>query len=110
MLNHSTIDFNKISQVLTDTLEVVKAEHDLSNTALQQLEYAQDELQRAMSFSLSFQHKQRGLLFQILGPDTRQVFTFSIDTILYYDKMSDVLLFTTNTEGYYAKWITIFIV
>ena len=57
MLNHSTIDFNKISQVLTDTLEVVKAEHDLSNTALQQLEYAQDELQRAMSFSLSFQHK-----------------------------------------------------
>lgn len=54
---HSTIDFNRISQVLTETLEVVKAEQDSSSAALKQLENAQNELQQALSFSLSFIHK-----------------------------------------------------
>lgn len=55
-MNSSTIDFNMISQVLSNTLEVVKAE-DMTSAALEQLQNAQSELQQAMTFSLSSIHK-----------------------------------------------------
>ncbi|MBU8879045.1 hypothetical protein BGM26_08605 [Bacillus sp. FJAT-29790] len=56
-MNHSIIDFNKISRALTDTIEAVKDDNNFSNTALEQLENAQNELQQALSFSLSSKHK-----------------------------------------------------
>jgi len=56
LLNRSTIDFVKISSVLTDAIEAVKDEQN-SAIAVSQLENAQNELQKAMSFSLSFIHK-----------------------------------------------------
>ncbi|MFO1444663.1 hypothetical protein KDN24_15945 [Bacillus sp. Bva_UNVM-123] len=56
-MNHSMIDFNRISQVLTNTLELVKAEASSSAIALTQLENAQNELQQAMSFSFLLKYK-----------------------------------------------------
>ncbi|WP_180968253.1 hypothetical protein [Cytobacillus massiliigabonensis] len=54
----SKIDFNKISQSLTDTIEALKADKNvLSSTALEQLQHAQNELHQAMSYSLSSLHK-----------------------------------------------------
>ncbi|MED3571992.1 hypothetical protein ACTHO0_11525 [Cytobacillus praedii] len=51
------IDFNKISQSLTETIEAVKADQNLSPSALEQLQNAQNELQQAMTYSFSFLHK-----------------------------------------------------
>ncbi|MFC0415403.1 hypothetical protein ACFFHH_08010 [Cytobacillus solani] len=52
------IDFNKISQSLTDTIEAIKADPNiLSTTALEQLQHAQNELHQAMSYSFSTLHK-----------------------------------------------------
>lgn len=54
----SRIDFNKISQSLTDTIEAIKEEQDvLSSKALEQLQNAQNELQQAMTYSFSFLHR-----------------------------------------------------
>ncbi|MFE8695715.1 hypothetical protein ACFYKT_04985 [Cytobacillus sp. FJAT-53684] len=53
----SMIDFNKISQSLAETIEAIRNEQDLSPFALEQLENAQNELQQAMSYSLSSLHK-----------------------------------------------------
>lgn len=54
----SRIDFNKISQSLTDTIEAIKEEQDvLSSKALEQLQHAQSELQQAMTYSFSFLHR-----------------------------------------------------
>ncbi|WP_066294471.1 hypothetical protein [Bacillus sp. FJAT-29937] len=57
---HSNLDFNKISQVLMNTIEAVKGEQDLSSGALEQLQTAQNELQQAMSLSFSSVHKKIG--------------------------------------------------
>jgi hypothetical protein len=51
------IDFNKISQTLADTMEAIKADQNLSPSALEQLQNAQSELQQAMSYSFSSLHK-----------------------------------------------------
>ncbi len=56
-LNQPIIDFNKISQALTDTIEAIKDEKDLSFTALEQLKNAQHDLQQAISFSFTSVHK-----------------------------------------------------
>lgn len=59
-VKHSNIDFNKISQVLSSTIEAVKEEQSLSSGALEQLHMAQNELQQAMSISFSSVHKKSG--------------------------------------------------
>ncbi|KAB2338272.1 hypothetical protein F7731_01520 [Cytobacillus depressus] len=59
MMN-SNLDFYKISQVLTNTIETMKEEHNLSTSALEQLQHAQNELQQAMSLSFSSVHKKIG--------------------------------------------------
>ncbi|MEH7125244.1 hypothetical protein V7122_15490 [Bacillus sp. JJ1532] len=59
-MHHSNIDFNKISQVLINTIEAVKGEQELSSAALEQLQTAQNELQQAMSLSFSSVHKKIG--------------------------------------------------
>ncbi|WP_185150631.1 hypothetical protein [Cytobacillus dafuensis] len=56
-MNQPIIDFNKISQALTDTIEAIKDEKDLSFTALEQLKNAQHDLQQAISFSFTSVHK-----------------------------------------------------
>lgn len=54
----SRIDFNKISQSLTDTIEAIKADNIvLSSKALEQLQHAQNELNQAMTYSFSALHK-----------------------------------------------------
>ena len=58
-MKHSNIDFNKISQVLMNTIEAVKEEQN-STGALEQLQTAQNELQQAMSLSFSSVHKKIG--------------------------------------------------
>ncbi len=49
----SQIDFNKISQALSDSLEKVKQDQSVPLHALQQLELAQKQFQDAWSFNLS---------------------------------------------------------
>ena len=56
-MKYSIVDFNKISQALTDTIEVIKSEQDLAASVLEDLENAKNELQQAMSYSLSSLHK-----------------------------------------------------
>ncbi|MEH7522873.1 hypothetical protein V7149_06240 [Bacillus sp. JJ1503] len=60
-MHHSNIDFNKISQVLINTIEAVKGEQELSSAALEQLQTAQNELQQAMSLSFSSVHKRSAI-------------------------------------------------
>ncbi|CAM3505452.1 hypothetical protein [Cytobacillus oceanisediminis] len=52
-MKHSTIDFHKISQALNGTMEAIQGEGDSSAEALESLRNAQDELQQALSFSMS---------------------------------------------------------
>ncbi|GLB57938.1 hypothetical protein [Cytobacillus sp. NCCP-133] len=52
-MKHSKIDFNKISQALNGTLEAIQGDDDSSAVALESLRSAQEELQQALSFSLS---------------------------------------------------------
>ncbi|MBY0122644.1 hypothetical protein [Bacillus sp. S/N-304-OC-R1] len=59
-MKHSNIDFNKISQVLSNTIEAVKEDQNLSSVAIEQLQTAQNELQQAMTFSISSVHKKIG--------------------------------------------------
>lgn len=59
-VKYSNLDFNKISQVLMNTIEAVKGEEDLPSEALEQLQTAQNELQQAMSLSFSSVHKKIG--------------------------------------------------
>ncbi|MFE8702179.1 hypothetical protein ACFYKX_16390 [Cytobacillus sp. FJAT-54145] len=50
----SNIDFNRISQAINYSIEVLKGEESpSSSSALDQLINAQDELNQALSFSLS---------------------------------------------------------
>ncbi|MBP2241321.1 ABC-type transporter Mla subunit MlaD [Cytobacillus eiseniae] len=53
----SKIDFNQISQSLSDKVEALMSEQDFSASALEQLQKAQNELQQALSYSLSSLHK-----------------------------------------------------
>ncbi|WP_180954940.1 hypothetical protein [Bacillus sp. V3-13] len=53
----STIDFNKISKALAATIETIKQEHKPADSALMNLEAAREQLQQALSFSLSSTHK-----------------------------------------------------
>ncbi len=50
---HSHIDFQKISDAIIQSIEAVKQENSAAGNGLQQLEMAHDELQQALSFSLS---------------------------------------------------------
>jgi len=50
-MRDSTIDFNSISRALSDTIEALEGAGD--HSALEQLTDAQEELKRALSFSLS---------------------------------------------------------
>ncbi|WP_077213753.1 hypothetical protein [Bacillus dakarensis] len=50
-MRDSTIDFNSISRALSGTIEALESAGDPS--ALEQLTDAQEELKRALSFSLS---------------------------------------------------------
>jgi hypothetical protein len=52
-MKHSNIDFHKISQALNGTMEAIQGEGDSSAEALESLRNAQDELQQALSFSMS---------------------------------------------------------
>ncbi|KAF0818747.1 MULTISPECIES: hypothetical protein [unclassified Cytobacillus] len=52
-MKHSSIDFNKISQALNGTLEAIQGDGDSSREALESIRNAQDELQQALSFSMS---------------------------------------------------------
>ena len=52
-MKYSSIDFNKISQALKGTLEAIQGDGDPSAEVLESLRNAQDELQQALSFSMS---------------------------------------------------------
>ncbi|WP_404355302.1 hypothetical protein LG291_17405 [Cytobacillus firmus] len=52
-MKHSSIDFYKISQALNGSLEAIHVDGDPSAEALESLKNAQDELQQALSFSMS---------------------------------------------------------
>ncbi|MDQ0271026.1 hypothetical protein [Cytobacillus purgationiresistens] len=47
------IDFNKIMEAVNGSIEAVKDEQNLSSVALDQLKAAQQDIQHALSFSLS---------------------------------------------------------
>lgn len=48
----SSIDFDKISKALSGSLETVKQDQSVQETALQQIETAQEQLQQALSYNL----------------------------------------------------------
>lgn len=52
-MKHSIIDFNKISQALNGTMEAIQGEGNPSAEAVESIRNAQDELQQALSFSMS---------------------------------------------------------
>ena len=53
MLIPIQIDFNKISKALSGSLEMVKQTQSVPLSALQQLESAQKQLQKALTYKLS---------------------------------------------------------
>lgn len=48
----SAIDFDKISKALSGSLETAKQDQSVPETALQQIETAQEQLQQALSYNL----------------------------------------------------------
>lgn len=54
---HSFVDFAKISKALTETTAAVRGEEHISDHALKNLQQAQEELSRALSFSASVKTK-----------------------------------------------------
>jgi len=52
-MNQSHIDFHKISQALSGSLEAIKSEQLDSNQAIESLTFAQETLQQALNYSLN---------------------------------------------------------
>ncbi|UII54583.1 hypothetical protein LS684_13000 [Cytobacillus spongiae] len=52
-MKHTSIDFNRISQALASSFDVLKNEKDAHELVMEQLQKARDEFQQALSFSLT---------------------------------------------------------
>jgi hypothetical protein len=56
-MSYSNIDFHKISQALTYTIDAIQSQGEQADVAVERLQNAQEELKQALSFSLTSEFK-----------------------------------------------------
>ncbi|MBA4536129.1 hypothetical protein H1Z61_02980 [Bacillus aquiflavi] len=55
----SQLDFKRISKALSSTMEMIRQDHDYSESAIRQLYEAKERYDQALSFSLNAQNSIR---------------------------------------------------